>query len=257
MSFIKVLYFIVRYFGAIDLAILAAINVQASSDLSIETCKSYFLFSFGISPAVIVFALDTVLLLRLFALYRRSKRVLLFLSILLLCDFALVQWVNIKLAMQARADTIVAPYPWKGCVTKPHEKLYMLAGFVPNFTVSFLFLVMTLWKLVENHQVVYGKLVLKSLFTKDRVSPLLSAFVRDGSVFFTLCALNTVLQAMTAYVLSQITAYGLVPWILVLFSYVGPHLILDLRETGWKEDKDQPWMETMSSIPIQSIRFTT
>ena len=45
---------------------------------------------------------------------------------------------------------------------------------------------MTLWKLVENHQLVYGKLVLKSLFTKDRVSPLLSAFVRDGSIFFTL-----------------------------------------------------------------------
>jgi len=54
----------------------------------------------------------------------------------------------------------------------------------PGFTVTFL--VMTLWKLLQNHQNVYGKFTLESLFKVRTMSPLLFAFVRDGSIFFTL-----------------------------------------------------------------------
>jgi hypothetical protein len=45
---------------------------------------------------------------------------------------------------------------------------------------------MTLWKLVENHQRIHGKLTFKNMRTMGNISPLLLAFVRDGSVFFAL-----------------------------------------------------------------------
>ena len=45
---------------------------------------------------------------------------------------------------------------------------------------------MTVYKLVENHQTLYGQLNWKTLRNLEMVSPLLSAFVRDGSIFFAL-----------------------------------------------------------------------
>jgi hypothetical protein len=45
---------------------------------------------------------------------------------------------------------------------------------------------MTLWKLVKNHQRIYGKLSWKNLRSTENISPLLFAFVRDGSIFFAL-----------------------------------------------------------------------
>jgi hypothetical protein len=52
---------------------------------------------------------------------------------------------------------------------------------------------MTLWKLVKNHQHIYGKLTLKNMrATGNRdISPLLLAFVYDGSVFFALYVSTT------------------------------------------------------------------
>jgi hypothetical protein len=49
-----------------------------------------------------------------------------------------------------------------------------------------IFLGMTLWKLVQNHQDIYGKLTFKNMRAMGSISPLLLAFVRDGSVFFAL-----------------------------------------------------------------------
>ena len=45
---------------------------------------------------------------------------------------------------------------------------------------------MTLFKLLAGHQEVHGRLTCKSLRDMERVSPLLLAFVRDGSIFFAL-----------------------------------------------------------------------
>ena len=45
---------------------------------------------------------------------------------------------------------------------------------------------MTVWKLVENHQDLYGKLAWESLYDMNSMSPLLLGFVRDGSIFFAL-----------------------------------------------------------------------
>jgi hypothetical protein len=55
-----------------------------------------------------------------------------------------------------------------------------------NSEFSVLFLGMTLWKLLENHQDIYGKFTWKTWRDMDSVSPLLVAFVRDGSIFFAL-----------------------------------------------------------------------
>lgn len=52
--------------------------------------------------------------------------------------------------------------------------------------MAVLFLGMTLWKLFENHLRQHGKLTWKALRNMDHVSPLLLAFVRDGSIFFAL-----------------------------------------------------------------------
>jgi hypothetical protein len=47
---------------------------------------------------------------------------------------------------------------------------------------------MTLWKMVETHQILFGKLTWENLSTIRRISPLMTTFVRDGSVYFALYA---------------------------------------------------------------------
>ena len=47
-----------------------------------------------------------------------------------------------------------------------------------------IFLSMTLWKVLEIYVVVYGQVTWKNFRTMEAMSPLMGAFIRDGSIFF-------------------------------------------------------------------------
>jgi hypothetical protein len=53
-----------------------------------------------------------------------------------------------------------------------------------NQDLSVIFLSMTVWKVLEIYEVVYGKLTWKTWRRLMAMSPLMSTFVRDGSIFF-------------------------------------------------------------------------
>lgn len=246
LSPVVVLYYIVRYYGLINLIIMLAVFIPASENLSAKVCHRYFFWGVGFSPTILVIALDTLLLLRIFALYKRSKPVFVILLVLVLGDFAATLWANITLAKDLVAGFMVLPAPWQGCASQIPKLNFMLAVYIPNFALSLLFLAMTLWKLVENHQEVHGKLSWRMLRSMQSISPLLLAFVRDGSIFFALTSVNTFIQIMTAYVVKGLAQAAFLPWIVALYSYAGSHLILNLRAAGTKGNTEQTWNETLS-----------
>jgi len=245
LSPVTILYFFVRYFSVINL--ISIVAIRASTGLSLEVCRRYYFWVIiGVCPAIIL-ALDAILLLRIFALYQRSKQVFTMLLILVLTTFGGVLWAHLKLAIELHDNAIPAPpSPWQGCATKIPKLTYMLLAYVPDFALSLLFLGMTLWKLVASHQEMHGKLTLKSLRKLDRVSPLLLAFARDGSIFFALSSVITFLKIVTVIVSDELRQPGFYPWLFALDSFAGSHLILDLRAAGWRRNADQTWRETMS-----------
>jgi len=246
---ITILYFIVRYYTLINLITMTSLFLPFSVDISLKACKQYFFWEVGIAPPVLIFALDAILLLRIVALYNRSKRVFTILSILVLGDFGAALWTHMALARELSSAAMVAPIPWQGCAAKMPAVKFWWAAFILNFALSLLFLAMTLWKLVENHQVLHGKLTWRSLLDTDNMSPLLYAFVRDGSIFFALTFANTLLKIITSYAVDKLTQTAFFPWILTIYSYSGSHLILGLRAAGAKGSANQPWSETLSFQP--------
>jgi len=155
------------------------------------------------------------------------------------------------------------PAPWRGCAAGAPDTTFMLISQVPNCTLSLLFLALTLRKLVQSHKMCCGKLTWKSLCNlKSTGTPLLLAFVCDGSTFFVLTSCVEVLRAAVLYTAGWDPSRKVIviEWIFVFNSYAGVHLILDLRVRGLKGDTEQTWNETMSirwqSLRgVQSIRF--
>lgn len=76
--------------------------------------------------------------------------------------------------------------------------------------------------------------------------PLLVAFVRDGSIFFALSAANTLLKIITTVEAHKMQQPAFFPWLQVVDSYAGAHLILRLRAAGMKSNVHQTWNETLS-----------
>ena len=133
-------------------------------------------------------------------------------------------WCDVKMSKAFSDGVIFVPAPYRGCAVLSPDLKFMLAclyvlyifplllGFFwqwgkllqhsdlwivswvaarkrlwPTPTISLvLFLGMTLWKLLENHQVVHGKLTWRSLYDTKAMSPLMFAFVRDRSILFAL-----------------------------------------------------------------------
>jgi len=244
LSPVTALYFIVRYYGLLNL--IAIVGVDTSTNLSVPVCQQYFKWTIPGGPSLFIVILDGILLLRVYALYNRSKRVLLILLVLVIGDFASALYATITLANDLASGVIAMPAPWQGCAAKVPQMTFVLTAYVPNFTLSLLFLGMTLWKLIQNHQRIYGKLTWKNLRTTGNISPLLFAFVRDGSFFFALASTATFIGLLPTFVVGGPAGGGFLPWTLAVYSYSGAHLILKLRAVGTKGNADQTWNETMS-----------
>ncbi|KIM36142.1 hypothetical protein M413DRAFT_31896 [Hebeloma cylindrosporum] len=147
------------------------------------------------------------------------------------------------------ANVVQAPTPFRGCSsTDPISKTIILA-YVPNFALSVLFLAMTLWKLFQNQKML-GDVSWTNLRDLKGMSPLLIAFVRDGSIFFAQACLAGFLGLVSTYVVHGVIASVFYPWTLVIYSFSGAHLVLDLRAAG-KEGTSQSWDATMSTHRAQ------
>jgi len=244
VSTVSVLYFTVRYFSVINL--IAMVAFRTSVGLTVEAARAYYFWAVGTITPLIIATVAAIFLLRIFALYNCNKRVLAILLILFLGNFAAVLWAYIRFATVLAAGARTLPAPWRGPATTIPDVTFLLAAYVPDFSLSLLFLSMTLWKLVTNYRDLYGGFTRKSLRNIDRMPALFVAFVRDGSIFFALTAANTLLKLITTLVVPEAEQAAFCPWLYVIDSYAGVHLILSLRVAGMKGNVHQTWEDTLS-----------
>jgi len=201
LSPITAFYFFLRYY--VPAALLAMVTMRSVPDLSVKMCGDYFKWIVAGGPSVFTLILDIIMFLRIFALYRHNLRVFAILLVLALGRYAAHQWACITLAVQLAKNVVILPHPIHICVANipdPVFMKFMLWAYVPGFCLSIIFLSMTLWKLFENHQLLYGKFSLKVLHDLQSLSPLLVGFIRGGSIFFAISCFINLLAVLSLFI---------------------------------------------------------
>jgi len=251
-----VLYFIVRYYSLVSLIALTA--VFTSVDLSVQVCKRYIRWVLPGGLFVFILALDSILLLRVFALYNRNKQIFTILLICVLADLGVAFGAAIVSAQHLAANVIRMPSPWLGCASKLPDLKFILIAYILNYILSLIFLGMTVWKMIDRHRCLHGRLSWMTLHKMDNVSPILVVFVRDGSIFFAIASVATFVGLLVPYMVHGPARASFLPWEIALYSYSGAHLILDLRAA---RTEGPTWNDTMSAQyrtgPQCSMKFTS
>jgi len=245
----KILYIIVRYYGFIILISITWGN--SFSNPSLDFCRKYFLWTIAGGIPVFVGALDFILFLRIYALYNGNKLVTGPVFLLVIADIIGVTWGSTVAGIRTGERVVTNPAPWRGCATDASKK--MLAKIVITFTLnqmlSLLFLLLSLWKMFKDYEDQSGRLTWRRISDVKTLSPLLFAFVRDGSLYFALTSVAEFLLILATLVVQGPVRKAMIPWVLFLLSHSGAHLILDLRAAGAEGNTDMTWNQTPSLWP--------
>ncbi|KAF9467037.1 hypothetical protein BDZ94DRAFT_99052 [Collybia nuda] len=249
-SFPKALYIIIRYYGLFHLGLTGI--VETRTNIGAKVCRAYI---WGISIAgAIVFStlVNFVLLLRVHAIYGQSRRVLCFLVIVIMAEFATEFYITFKVILGttfAQIAAIESLFP--GCIVQSSELHLTLVCWIPALLISVLFFTMTIWKFYISFRD-EQKLTLQ---WGQALSPMLTAFIRDGTVFFLLIAVVLLACTVTTATLRGPLLSFFVPWLLGVYSFAGSRLILGLREAALKEGNEKTWdAMTLSTAAFNSNR---
>ncbi|KAF6745802.1 hypothetical protein DFP72DRAFT_924266 [Ephemerocybe angulata] len=274
LSLTKILYCISRYFGIILVIVLDTkvgepSNPTAKCLMSSPTCpyersscrEYYRALTVEVAQAgnqLYLIIVDIICIMRIFALYNRNLKIL-------------------ALTMTATAVELGAGYyaVWRvtgfnGAQDPPRSELsdrygcgFLLAPMTKDmlkmytFKMSLsaanavLFLVLSLYKLKSQLRLrrirTDGDKKAGWIGQLESLSPLLVAFVRDGAL--TESAVVEALSATLALYRGAFYFTPLAPWLVVVFSYTGCRLILNIRRAGNIQNYET------GDVSVPSIQF--
>ncbi|KAF8587974.1 hypothetical protein K439DRAFT_1630160 [Ramaria rubella] len=172
-SFISIVYALLRYYSLCYLLVLSYETINVSLSEKVRFCKFFILFQVW-GATVFVPVVDILIIMRIYALYRQSKKVGVILVILwiaeLVCDF-----IFIGIAFTPDHEVMANPLPGilPGCYTTA----------APEFSQ-----VIRSGAIVSAFQAIYFALTMYKLFRRVRdygfsLTPFLKIFFRDGAGF--------------------------------------------------------------------------
>ncbi|KAI0349764.1 hypothetical protein OH77DRAFT_1525406 [Trametes cingulata] len=230
------LYAFIRYVPLLaETGFFAYFAVQARSlpDFSGGQCNATVLTASVVLHSVIV-GVEVVLLVRVHALYDRSRNM----------TFALVAAFATSLSASILGIYFaLRRLSYDGqCLVSSAPRIMLLAWLSPVVFETFLF-ILTMMKFRESR--------LEGLSDKR---PLLNTIVRDGSWGFVLALVVMVLNAVIYTMNSDSLTGKFYFWALSILSFVGSHVLLNLRATASDSRSSDPWDssgETVTEIQFQ------
>lgn len=178
--------------------------------------------------------------------------VLLSLIILLICEFVAEITVTVVTAAIVSKGATVAPVglPFPGCLTiGPDTTKINLGAWIPCLLVATTFFAMTVSKFLQmlNER---GNRHLLNLKEARSVSPLITAFVRDGTIFYFMTfAIVLFCMIVNLTIKSALSTIGL-PWIMAVYSVSASRLVLNVRSVA-------TGMYGSSELETESLTLTT
>ncbi|PPQ69934.1 hypothetical protein CVT26_013259 [Gymnopilus dilepis] len=201
----------------------------------------WFIVTVG-GNSILLIAINIILVMRLYAVYERSRKVLIFLSSLVFLEigasckflhskdlngfYQVRAYVAFAIGQSSVKTLFVVPpsLPLFGCLTTPDLRL-SIVGWVIAPVISTIYFLMMVWKFKQS---------IIDMWRRRRTStvPLVDTFVKNG-VFYFFLVLFTIIASGLDNLLTQGPLVDLYQtWMTVVFSITGTRLILDLREAA-------------------------
>lgn len=218
-SLVSYLYFVTRYFGD-AISIISAILFM-SSTFSVNTCRILFHFqSYG--PFVSVWATQMIMQLRIYAMYRKSKKILAFTGVCFILEIAAICTVlvlNFDHSLTYTNEPI--PGLLNMCATSTIDRSFT-AIYMPIFCFELLLFVIAIsvvFKHMKNTHTISGK----------RVHNTMAAVVKYNTIYFFVemagCGIATALYLGLPSIYLEITNSVLIATTIIL----GTRLVLGTR----------------------------
>ncbi|EKM60021.1 uncharacterized protein PHACADRAFT_250873 [Phanerochaete carnosa HHB-10118-sp] len=195
---LKILYIFTRYYSALALII---VNTQTLS------CKGWVIIE-GTSAVLLEIAVETILILRIYAMYTANRRLLYALI------FGLVVQVTIMVAALGASLPQLKDSPQCAELVFPTG---IIAYSIACITFESLLLGLTLNKYFTAISEGWGGVMLLNILVRDGVWAFALLFIANvaNTLFFTIAP-------------ATLAALGF-PWLLVILGALGPRLILNIR----------------------------
>ncbi|GLB35202.1 hypothetical protein LshimejAT787_0207670 [Lyophyllum shimeji] len=192
-------------------------------------------------PVVTNVTTNVLLCMRLYALYRRSVKVLAFLLFVFLGSLTAELYVCVAYAVNsAKGPGTVLPPPIPGCIPASiPEGFSAIIAWVPTVAAQGIFFLMSVLHILQEgsesaspkHKAAAGW---KALFqSRKRTMPLVVLFVRDGAVFFLIILLSLIMGLVIMIHDTALTSMA-ISFVIASYGFAGTRLILTLRESASK-----------------------
>ncbi|TFY65126.1 hypothetical protein EVG20_g5710 [Dentipellis fragilis] len=206
---IKWLFLFVRYFPVCVQIATLFVGTELAADLHYTpaACVAWYIFQ-EVSTQVLVVCVELILMIRVHALYDRSKRVTAVLAILFLAENIGMVYSLVRVVPGVQFDEV--------CIVQhtPASIVYFAVSYIAFEAILFGF---TLVKFIQAVRTGWGH------------TPVISLLVRDGTWAFALVFVTVCINGVFYLGLdSSISAVGY-EWILSMESFAGCHLILNLQ----------------------------
>ncbi|KAJ6467699.1 hypothetical protein C8R47DRAFT_812894 [Mycena vitilis] len=231
----KVLYLFCRYYGFLNL--MLDVFVCTREGVSVEVnCRIYFGF-YSATPILLATAINILFILRIHALYNRSLKMLICLCLLFILEVATDMVSTVEEATDVIHRTAGPPsgVHWPGCVTTPSSTSVLIA-WLPSLFVALMFFGFTIVKFAIVFQAGHSEWSLNKLRELGSYSPILAAFVRDGTVFFFLIFTIVLVNTIATLVLKGPFNGFLLPWLAAIYSFSASRLVLNIRSAAVLEN---------------------
>lgn len=243
----KLAYLVVRYYGLVHLVAMSGISFSTVN--SVQTCKHYFAFLAIGGPMVFYTISNLILMFRIHALYGRRLDILIFLIVIVAGQFGVDLYTAIRNAREEVDATIPVPLipGWPGCAVSHSQTRYTLIAWIPLILVATIFFAMTLANFIQTVRAsnvgTFGRRKLHEIY---HISPILSAFVRDGTVFYFLLLVILVISMVLSALIQGPPALAGDAWLITVYSFATSRLILNLREFADQSGHVVSMIQTLS-----------
>ncbi|OBZ76056.1 hypothetical protein A0H81_03318 [Grifola frondosa] len=216
----KWMYLFIRYMPILTQASMIPMITSDTSGIHFSSsgCRIWITYEAAVIVAIEL-AVETMLIMRVYALYNRSKLVLV---PVLLC-FMMEITAMITVISLASSKTQLTPQ----CIVS-NEPIVMIVWWLGSLAFEFILFTLTL---VKFFQAAHQRMGSRSL---------LNIFVRDGTwafgLVFVIVLLNTLMYELIHTPLAGM-GYSYNRWALSAISFAGSHLILNLRRYCWSNDR--------------------
>ncbi|KAJ3525877.1 hypothetical protein NM688_g8337 [Phlebia brevispora] len=221
----KILYLIARYWAPLDLLVLLSFDVQIGLSVP-RRCRTWLLLTTIPGPVILPTVVNIILILRMHALYDKSRKVLVFMCTMMFCGFGCTLGAALWASVKAQIVSVPSIVRLPACATVLSLGNVTLVAWVTSIVIGFTCMMMTLYK--------YISALGFSWRSRNQMSPLLRTIIRDGVLYWFLIFAADLFDALlTLDTHTPITRVGAI-WFIVVYSIAGTRILLNLRAEAQK-----------------------